>query len=214
MKYKSLWPALAVEKFEELPALLEPILPLIWKAFENVWADWRRRRHRDGGFRDLDIYEMAQWIHARVTREISGLLTDRDDVKFFWRGRQFVVNYQDAVFLSFKKIDRRMRRSNIRTKGNEEYWRQAVSRSNGLPLKVLVGYCPTKDLLGFKLYLTLPHGSRVASKWRIPDQTAQLIRLAGLEGPVDTSATTTRKGFHVKPKKDAAEKKRGDGGSG
>lgn len=212
MHQKSLFPLPALEAFSSLPERLSPILPTIWQAVAEPMEDWRRYRESDPNFQHLSSPGAAQWLHYQIVHRAQLLFAGNSDIKTFEQKGIFVVNYRDATYLAFKKLGRDMRRKNAWTKHNHQWWTQTINTNNRHPLKVVVGYRLSRDLLNFKMYLTLPHGERVADWWNIPDQTSALIKIVSPD--VLRLAKPERKGFHVKPKKDSSQKERGQDASG
>lgn len=155
---------IAVLSRQEVEAILEPWLPMLREKFHEAWGwvqdDLNEKPDRRATF---DSSTVSAMIYDRFKRIILPEFDGKPGVKIERRGRMIRIRIDNKVCLRFKRLDRKLRSGNIRTRSQKAIYHQqpylidVVDRATALTF----GYVPDaskSDVRG--LYVTCPKNFR------------------------------------------------------
>jgi hypothetical protein len=206
MKQQALY---ATDLFEmaEVKEDLQPIINLLRQPLVESWQDYRRRiEEADHGFAILPPKGVAQWLHYQIVDRAAALVSEwkreyRDDLSSYEIKNIFVVQFKGAYQISFKKLNRRLERSNYKTEHQKEYWANKLLPGYPKIIRLIVGYKTIKAGTEIEIHVTAPHLFNVVWSFELPNTSeAQTLKITEIVEQLPEKEIQ-KKGFKIKAKK-------------
>ena len=194
--------------FDEMEALVTPYLPLLRPCFLEPWALWRQQFTTNAAFvTPFSKKSRASVINDHIWDAVKRQFINVEGARWSEDSGLRLLYIRDRIMIRFKKLDKRLRSRNVRTRQQHEL-QQQFPIDGLLPIPNLVmGY--VVDTLETEIAtLAVTYSINNSVKWHMPvsveDVTVELL-------PFDVSIEEPQRQRRVTPKKVDRDAKRRTG---
>lgn len=155
---------------EEAEEVLEPHVPLLWECLQQAW-EWLEKKFDEDPTMRLTVVgrTRANMVYDKFVDVAENAFTGVDGVEVSWDRSFLRLLFNGRISLRFKKLNKAMRSSNVRTNAQRTiYFQLEIDSFPPAPTEVTFGY--VLDAAGAKIErvcLTCPIGWSL-NKWVIP----------------------------------------------
>lgn len=190
-----------VLSLDEADSLLQPYLPMVVKCIETPIREWKALCEREPLFAlSLDSRARANVINSHVVKAVEKKFSKVKGVHLTRDHGFLVLIIKDKIVVRFKKLDAKLRSSNIMTNQQQKlYYQRDIP---GLPpgaTVVIAGYrLDATGMLLSDVHVVCPIGRR--NKWAIPvlEGAEQTIRLPAASAPPRRVVVSPRGGARTR----------------